>query len=235
MRHPVPKSLLLALLLGAAGFAARALPERETRLQPVRAEHEEGRFKRARALESLLARASTGRPPLSPEGIERGYDVLTYDLAFDLNPAVVALEGRVTIRLSSLRQRPLRDSARPRRRDDGPVRRTGRDARHFVLRRRRRPPDPSRPGARRRGADDARRPLGRHAALGRRPLLLDGSGQRPGRLLARRAVRRPDVLALRRRPGRQGGDDGRRHRPRRVRRRLGRPRRLRARLSGPGT
>ncbi len=104
MRHPVPKSLFLALLLGAAGFVARALPERETRLQPVRAEHEEGRFKRARALESLLARASTGRVPLSPEGIDRGYDVLTYDLSFDLNPAVVALEGRATIRLSSLRR-----------------------------------------------------------------------------------------------------------------------------------
>jgi aminopeptidase N len=104
MRHPVPKSLLLALLLGAAGFVARALPEREARLLPVRAEHEEGRPKRARALGSLLARASTGRQPLSPEGIERGYDVLTYDLAFDLNPAVVALEGRVTIRLSSLRR-----------------------------------------------------------------------------------------------------------------------------------
>ncbi len=104
MRHAVPKSLLFALLLGAAGFVARALPDREARLQPVRAEHEEGRFKRARALESLLARASTGRGPLSPEGLERGYDVLTYDLAFDLNPAVVALEGRATIRLSSLRR-----------------------------------------------------------------------------------------------------------------------------------
>ena len=103
MRHAIPKSLLLAALLGAAGFAARALPEREARLRPARAEHQEGRFKRARALESLLARASTGRGPLSPEGLERGYDVLTYDLAFDLNPAVVAVEGRATIRLSSLR------------------------------------------------------------------------------------------------------------------------------------
>ncbi len=103
MRYAVPKSLLLAALLGATGFGARALPEWNSRLEPVRAEHEEGRFKRARALESLLARASTGRRPLSPEGIERGYDILTYDLAFDLNPAVVALEGRATIRLSSLR------------------------------------------------------------------------------------------------------------------------------------
>ena len=85
---------LLAALLGAAGFGARALPERDEARRPrPRAEHVEGRFKRARALESVLARASTGRGPLSPEGIERGYDVLTYDLAFDLDPAVVAIEG----------------------------------------------------------------------------------------------------------------------------------------------
>ena len=38
----------------------------------------------------------------------------------------------------------------------------------------------------------------------------------PCRLVARRAVRRADLLALRRRPGRQGGDDRRRHRPRRA-------------------
>lgn len=103
MRHPVPRSLLLAFLLVAAGSVARALPERQARLLPQRGEHEEGRFKRARAFESLLARASTGRGSLAPEGAGRGYDILTYDLAFDLNPAVVAIEGRVTIRLSSLR------------------------------------------------------------------------------------------------------------------------------------
>ena len=103
MRHPVSKSLLLATLLGAAGFAASALPGRQPRLRPAFFEHEEGRSKRARSLASQLARGATGRGPLSPEGIERGYDVLTYDLALDLNPAVVAIEGRVTIRLSSLR------------------------------------------------------------------------------------------------------------------------------------
>ncbi len=104
MRRLVPGSLLLAVLLGAVGLVARALPDRAGRLLPARPEHEEGRFKRARALESHLARASTGRAPLSPEGIERGYDVLTYDLAFDLDPAVVAVEGRAVIRLSSLRK-----------------------------------------------------------------------------------------------------------------------------------
>jgi aminopeptidase N len=104
MNPLVPRSLLLATLLGTAGFVARALPEREGRLAPPKAEQEEGRFKRARALESLFARASTGRGPLSPEGTERGYDILTYDLAFDLDPAVVAIEGRATIRLSSIRK-----------------------------------------------------------------------------------------------------------------------------------
>ena len=103
MRRPVPGSLLLAALLGAAGFAARALPDRDERRLPPREEHEEGRYKRARALESSLARASSGRQALSPEGTDRGYDVLTYDLALDVNPAVVAIEGEARIRLSALR------------------------------------------------------------------------------------------------------------------------------------
>ena len=179
MRHPVPKSLLLALLLGAAGFAARALPEREdpspagpgrARGRPV--QEGEGprvapraRLHRPRAALARRNRAGLRRPHLRPRvrpepGRRRprgtGHD-----------PALLAPP------------RPLRGSAGPRRRDDGPIRRTGRDARHVVLRRRRRPPDSARPDARRRGADDARRPLGRHAALGRRPLLLDGPASGP--------------------------------------------------------
>jgi len=98
----LPRSLLLAALAGAAAVGARALPERDARLRPVRPEHEEGRFKRARALESVLARASTGRGALSAEGVARGFDVLSYDLAFQLDPAVVFLEGRAAIRLASL-------------------------------------------------------------------------------------------------------------------------------------
>ena len=103
MRKLSPRPLLLAALLGAAGFGARALPDRGRHDLPQRAEHLEGRFKRARALGSDLARTSTGRGPLSPEGIERGYDVLTYDLAFELDPAVFAIAGRAAIRISSLR------------------------------------------------------------------------------------------------------------------------------------
>ncbi len=103
MRRIVPGSVFLAVLLGAAGFVARALPERDAHQIPPRPEHEEGRAKRVRALESSLARTSTGRQALSPEGTDRAYDVLTYDLAFDVNPAVAAIEGRAVIRLSSLR------------------------------------------------------------------------------------------------------------------------------------
>ena len=103
MRRSVPGSLLLAALLGAAGFAARALPDRDERRLAPRPEHEEGRAKRVRSLESALARISSGRRALSPEGTDRGYDVLTYDLALDVDPAVVAIEGRATLRLSAVR------------------------------------------------------------------------------------------------------------------------------------
>jgi aminopeptidase N len=103
MRRPVPASLLLAALLGTAGFVARALPVRDGRTLSPRAEHEEARLKRSRAFRSVLARASSGRRAHVPEGLDRGYDVLTYDLAFDLDPAVTAIEGRAAIRISSLR------------------------------------------------------------------------------------------------------------------------------------
>jgi aminopeptidase N len=104
MRRLLPGSLLLAALLGTAGLVARTPAQRHGLHAGVLAEHEEGRCKRARALVSSLSRAATGRVALSPEGAERGYDVLTYDLAFDLDPAVVFVEGRAVIRLTSLRQ-----------------------------------------------------------------------------------------------------------------------------------
>ena len=97
----LPTSLLVALLVGGAAVTAR--PDREARERPQLAGHLEGRAKRARALASESARAGSGRAALSPEGAERGYDVLTYDLRFELDPAVVALEGSAVIRLASLR------------------------------------------------------------------------------------------------------------------------------------
>ncbi len=101
MRRFVPISLLVALFVGGAAVIAR--PDREVHERPLHAGHGEGRAKRARALVSELARTRSGRAALLPEGAARGYDVLTYDLRFELDPAVVALEGRVAIRIAALR------------------------------------------------------------------------------------------------------------------------------------
>jgi len=101
MRRFVPISFLAALL--AFGAAVTARPDREARERPLHAGHAEGRAKRARALVSELARTRSGRAALSPEGAERGYDVLTYDLRFELDPAVVALEGSAAIRVAAVR------------------------------------------------------------------------------------------------------------------------------------
>ena len=67
-------------------------------------EHEEGRAKRAlsraAAEISALARGVSGPPPAAVEGTTRGYDVLSYDLAFELDPAVRILAGSSTTRIS---------------------------------------------------------------------------------------------------------------------------------------
>jgi len=107
MRRLLPLPLVVALVLGGAAVTARS--DRAARERPLHAGHPEGRAKRARALVSEAARAGSGRAALSPDGEERGYDVLTYDLRFELDPAVVALEGSAVIRLAALRP----GSARP--------------------------------------------------------------------------------------------------------------------------
>ncbi|MDX9733084.1 MAG: M1 family aminopeptidase [Thermoanaerobaculia bacterium] len=101
MRRSLPVSLLVALLSG--GAAVNAWSDHEGHERLARAGHPEGRAKRARALVSELARSRSGRGALSPEGAARGYDVLTYDLRFELDPAVVALEGSAVIRLAAIR------------------------------------------------------------------------------------------------------------------------------------
>lgn len=101
MHRLVPISLLVALLVGGSAVTARS--DREARERPLHAVHPEGRAKRARALVSASARAGSGRTVLSPEGAERGYDVLTYDLRFELDPAVFALEGSAAIRIAAVR------------------------------------------------------------------------------------------------------------------------------------
>ena len=101
MRRLLPASLLLAALLGAAGLSERLAPPPD-RPGALRARHEEGRAKRSRALAAALSRASAGRAALAPEGGSRGYDVLTYDLAFTLDPGVVSVDGRAVIRIAAV-------------------------------------------------------------------------------------------------------------------------------------
>ncbi|HSB36966.1 MAG TPA: M1 family metallopeptidase [Thermoanaerobaculia bacterium] len=68
----------------------------------ARFEHEEGRAKRVRAALAAMERGPVGPLPPSVEGALRGYDVLTYDLSFALDPANVFLEGRAVIRISGV-------------------------------------------------------------------------------------------------------------------------------------
>lgn len=104
MRRLAPASLLLAALLAGGALGGRLADGRDAHGPAARTEHGEGRAKRARALASSLLRGAPARlDALSPEGESRGYDVLTYELAFSLDPAVSFLEGRAGVRLVSLR------------------------------------------------------------------------------------------------------------------------------------
>lgn len=104
MRRPAAAALLLAALLAGATLGPRLLADRDRRGPAERPEHEEGRAKRARALASSLLRSAPPRvAALSPEGESRGYDVMTYDLAFSIDPAVRFVEGRAAVRIASLR------------------------------------------------------------------------------------------------------------------------------------
>ncbi|MBK9064259.1 MAG: M1 family metallopeptidase [Acidobacteria bacterium] len=99
----LPLAVSLALLIGAAAWKAGARrpgPEDGSRLV---LEHEEGRAKHAlsrAAAEAALSRGVSGPPPASVEGTTRGFDVVAYDLSFELDPGVRILSGSSTTRLS---------------------------------------------------------------------------------------------------------------------------------------
>ena len=65
-------------------------------------EHEEGRAKRLAAALAAVERGPVGSLPPSVEGALRGYDVLSYDLSFALDPANTYLEGRAVIRVTGV-------------------------------------------------------------------------------------------------------------------------------------
>lgn len=101
LRRSVPAAL--ACLLGAAAWRAGARLPVTGEGRRIFAENEEGRAKRALAHEAAraaLARGVSGPPPGSVEGTMRGFDVLTYDVAFDLDPAVRILSGSSTTRIA---------------------------------------------------------------------------------------------------------------------------------------
>ncbi len=52
-----------------------------------------------------MERGPVGSLPPSVEGALRGYDVLSYDLSFSLDPANIFLEGRAVLRVSGVAPR----------------------------------------------------------------------------------------------------------------------------------
>jgi aminopeptidase N len=80
--------------------ARRPGPEEGPRLV---LENEEGRAKHALAravAEAAAARGIAVPPPGSVEGTTRGFDVVAYDLSFELDPAIRILKGSSTTRLA---------------------------------------------------------------------------------------------------------------------------------------
>ena len=184
---------------------------------PLR-EHVEAAAKRARFDAAARARALTGAVPPSVEGTDRGLDVLSYDISFDVDPAIRFLSGTTVIRVAGTAARTTSlaldfDDAytvTATTRDGLAVTAThaARKARHSV-----------RPAARRHGPRDALRLVSRPSPGGVRARLLAARG-RMGRDERGRAVPRAHVLALRGRPEGQGRRDRPRHRPGRLRRGL---------------
>ena len=93
----------LALALGAAAWKAGARRPAFDDGHLLVLEHEEGRAKHAlarAAAEAALSRGISAPPPASVEGTTRGFDVVAYDLFFEIDPSVRIISGSSTTRLS---------------------------------------------------------------------------------------------------------------------------------------
>ncbi|MCM3878240.1 MAG: M1 family metallopeptidase [Thermoanaerobaculia bacterium] len=90
---------LAALVAGGAYRAGARLPDLGIDRSPIR-EHVEAAAKRARFEATARARALTGVVPGSVEGTDRGLDVLSYDISFDVDPAIRFLSGTTVIRVA---------------------------------------------------------------------------------------------------------------------------------------
>ena len=97
---------LAALFLFFLSFAASSVPPLGIDCGPLR-EHVEAAAKRARFEAAAAARAAAGVVPPSVEGVDRGVDILSYDISFDIDPAVRFLSGTTAIRVAGFaRQTP---------------------------------------------------------------------------------------------------------------------------------
>jgi len=95
---------LAALVAGGAYRAGARLPELEIDRGPLR-EHVEAAAKRAHFQAAARARALIGAVPPSVEGTDRGLDVLSYDISFDVDPAIRFLAGTTVLRVAGFAPR----------------------------------------------------------------------------------------------------------------------------------
>jgi aminopeptidase N len=98
---------ILALLFAIATAVAawREAPPLVDRPHRLLFEHEEGRAKRLAAAFAAAKRGPAGSLPPSVEGALNGYDVVSYDLSFSIDPANVYLEGRAVLRVAGIAPR----------------------------------------------------------------------------------------------------------------------------------
>ncbi len=99
---------LAALLLSFLSFAESSFSlsphSFDIDRSPLR-EHVEAAAKRARFEAAARARALAGAVPPSVEGTDRGLDVLSYDISFDVDPAIRFLSGTTVIRVAGFAPR----------------------------------------------------------------------------------------------------------------------------------
>ncbi|HMA29776.1 MAG TPA: M1 family metallopeptidase [Thermoanaerobaculia bacterium] len=99
LAREVAAGAIAALFLVSFSFAASSFPSLDIDRGPLR-EHVEAVAKRARYEAAAAARSTAGVIPPAVEGVERGVDILSYDVSFDIDPAVRFLSGTTAIRVA---------------------------------------------------------------------------------------------------------------------------------------
>ena len=98
--------MIAALVLSFLSFAesSSSVPSLQIDRGPLK-EHVEAAAKRAHFDAAARARALTGAVPPSVEGTDRGLDVLSYDISFDVDPAIRFLAGTTVLRVAGFAPR----------------------------------------------------------------------------------------------------------------------------------